>query len=68
MTDLKIKGEYDGAAGEFQLRTSFPTILKPCNTVVDKITKRKEVVYVKIHGEKNGSSEVIRSKIKTDLI
>lgn len=68
MTDLKIKGEYEGVGGEFQLKTSFPTVLKPCITVVDKITKRKEIVYVNIHGEKNGTSEVTRKRIRTDLI
>jgi len=64
MTDLTIRGDYAGTGGEFRLKSSFPLVLKPCDTNIDKLKTKEKWIYVEHHGEKDGKTTVSATEIK----
>lgn len=64
MTDLSIQGDFKGIKGAFKLKTSFPIILKECQSHIDKIKGKKAVTYVEHHGEKEGNTSVSVTKVE----
>jgi hypothetical protein len=64
MTDVSIHGDFKGVKGEFKLKTSFPVILKECESHIDKIKSKKTITYVEHHGEKEGNTSVSVTKVE----
>ena len=66
MTDIVVKGDYEGVGGGFAVRTSFPVTLRPCETHIDKIKLKKEFIYVEHHGEAQGPVSTSLTRIKKE--
>ncbi len=64
MTDLTIRGDYEGTGGEFKLKSSFPVLLKVCDSHIDKLKTKAKWIYVVHHGEKEGKTTVSQTEIK----
>lgn len=64
MTDIGIRGDYEGTGGEFRLKSSFPKVLKPCDTLLDKLKTKEKWIFVAHHGEKDGKTTVSTTEVK----
>lgn len=58
MPDIDIGGEYEGVAGKFKWRGSFPVIISPCDHLIDKITLKKIPIYIMLHGGSDGKPQM----------
>lgn len=65
MTKVDVGANVEGVGGgHVKVVTSFPLVLRPCETAVDKIPTKKKVIYVDHHSEKNGATTITEHEVK----
>jgi len=69
MTEIEIGAEIPGKGGaKFRAVSSFPKVVKPCETVVDKINGLREIKYVDHHTDENGITSIVQRKVRRKII
>ena len=69
MTEIEAGAEITGHGGaKFKAISSFPKIVEPCKSALDKINGLKKITYVNHHTNIDGKTTVTKSTVKRKIL